>query len=105
MNFNGEGELSVLSSLQSCTAPSNLLPPRVISISASSVELLWDPVHDDGGCSITSYHIYLKRAIDADWSEVSPDDVNDKPLLTSYEIDMLSHMIGFDYQVKLTVDN
>jgi len=59
VNFNGEGPRSVIASLQVCTVPSLFKAPVVSQVSSASVQLDWSAPLNNGGCPITSYHIYL----------------------------------------------
>ena len=105
VNFNGEGEMSDFVSLQSCTVPSQLPAPTVVSISSSTVSISWEAPVNDGGCSITSYHIYLGELDSQNWSEVDPAEVTNKPFLTQYNMDMSMYTVGEMHSIYLTVDN
>jgi hypothetical protein len=66
---------------------------------------MWEKPLNDGGCSITSYHIFLREVGDATWDEVDPGIVNYQPLLSEYDIDMSAKTVGHLYNIKMTVDN
>ncbi len=42
---------------------------------------------------------------EADWSEIDPLAVTNKPYLQQYQINTSSYAVGNDYQVMMTVDN
>lgn len=75
VNFNGEGPRSSIVSLQCCTSPSRLSAPSVLNVNSQSVSLLWEKPVDDGGCKLTSYHIYMREVGQASWEEVDPETV------------------------------
>jgi hypothetical protein len=58
VNFNGEGSPSTVALLQTCTTPGTMATPAIASISSTAVGVTWTAPSNDGGCPITSYHIY-----------------------------------------------
>lgn len=90
---------------KSCTAPSDLAKPQVTSISAALVSVSWQDPVSNGGCSITSFHLYLKRVDVAEYIEVDAAQITNKPYLTYYDMDMSIYTTGHDYLVKVEVDN
>jgi hypothetical protein len=77
----------------------------VTSITSALVGVKWQQPLSDGGCSITSFHLYLKPVTDTDWIEIDAAYVNYKPYLQQYEIDTSLYPVGADYLIKMTVDN
>jgi hypothetical protein len=77
----------------------------VLNVNSQSVSLLWEKPLDDGGCKLTSYHIYLREVGQASWDEVDPETVPNQPLLNEYEIDTSALQVGNVYNVKISVDN
>lgn len=79
VNFNGEGALSAVSELQSCTMPSLLQKPTVTvpgSNSIASVE--WTSPEQDGGCPVLSFHVYLRKLdVNEAWIEVDTAQIVD----------------------------
>jgi hypothetical protein len=69
------------------------------------VSVIWEKPLNDGGCSILSYHLYIRELSDTAWTEVDPLLINDRPLLNEYEIDTSMFTIGHYYSLKLTVWN
>lgn len=59
VNFNGEGPRSTIVGLQVCTTPSRFAAPVVSQVSSTSVQLDWSAPLNNGGCPLTSYHIYM----------------------------------------------
>jgi hypothetical protein len=66
---------------------------------------MWEKPINNGGCSITSYHIYLKEVTSQTWVEIDPLQVNNKPLLNEYDIGMSTYTTGNFYNIKIVVDN
>lgn len=62
----------------------------------------WSPPESDGGCPITSYHIYI---YDTAWLEIDALLVSNKPLLTQYDINMAAYTPGSRLTVKMGVEN
>lgn len=113
-NFNGEGAASAVARLRSCTRPSsgvvaaeNFPGPVIDAVSSTSVTISWRAPKEDGGCPILGYAIYLANAgaaLDAS-SEYDSVNVRDKPLLSSYSIDMQSQVPGQTYQIRVGAIN
>ena len=104
VNFNGEGIASPIAALQTCTTPGTIATPKIISISSSSVSVEWTAPSDDGGCPITSYHLYSDLGGDT-FSEIEAAAVSDKPFLTSYSIDTSGLTPGQRYRIRVGVEN
>lgn len=105
LNFNGEGPLSDVSELQPCTFPSSLPAPTISQQTETSIYLSWEEPVGYGGCPILSYHIYLTPVSSESWTELHATDVNNKPLLRGFELDLSSETSGSYYRVKMGVAN
>ncbi len=100
LNFNGAGPRSEIVELQSCTLPSLFSKPAVYDISSSQISVSWSPPELDGGCPVTSYHIYI---LGTTWSEIDSLAVSNKPLLTQYDINMAAYIPGGRLAVRMGV--
>ncbi|CAM6003542.1 unnamed protein product, partial [Sphagnum balticum] len=64
--------------------PSALIPPRLLSSTASSITVNWDPPYDNGGTDIIGYELWID-----DWAGGHPRMVFDgtgQPLVTSFTV-------------------
>lgn len=107
VNYNGEGALSDVVELKSCTMPSRMVTPIVTVPGINrQVEVEWFAPEESGGCPLQSYHLYLKDLSETStWTEIDQLTIRNNTYLRSHTIDMSS---GFDvqyYVVKVTVDN
>jgi len=57
VNFNGYGPFSNVTTLNTCTSPGFIAPPRIVSISTNQVQVNWTSPASDGGCLITGYEL------------------------------------------------
>jgi len=71
----------------------------------SRIAVSWSAPLSDGGCPVTSYHLYLRSIGEESWLEIDADQVNDRAYLRDYKIDMSSYSHGLNYQVKVSADN
>jgi hypothetical protein len=59
INFNGLGPDSAVYNFSICIVPSGLFPPNMTAVLKTSMVLTWNPPTSDGGCPVTSYHIFM----------------------------------------------
>ena len=64
---------------------------------------------NDGGCQITGYKIYVDDGNNGIFTEYDPVNVNNKPFMSEYIIDMsptgLNGVVGKKYRIKLGAVN
>ena len=101
--------------MRSCTLPSsgsgssgaeNFVAPAIDVVTATHVTISWTAPKDDGGCKILGYAIYVDNN-NGVFAEYDALNVRDKPLLSSYIIDMsaLSKVVGQTYLVRVGAVN
>ena len=106
MNFNGEGSLSPLVLLQTCTTPSLLKPPTISYISIDLVTIIWEEPQSNGGCPILGYRIYSNQgSVINTFIEVDPTQVAGKPFLSNYDIVTTTWTVSERYQLKIGAYN
>jgi len=107
-NFNGEGPASQVAHLKACTLPKpgrgSFDAPVLEAVSSTQISISWQAPKDDGGCRIISYAIYLDDS-DGIYVEYDAANVNNKPFLSSYDIDMSSKTPGKTYSIQLGANN
>jgi len=63
----------------------------------------------DGGCGITGYKIYVDDGNQGVFTEYDPGNVNDKPFLDTYTIDMtvatIAGVVGSTYRIRIGAEN
>ena len=63
----------------------------------------------NGGCAITSYKIYVDDGNGGSFTEYDPSNVNGKPFMHQYDIDMtasgLNGVVGSRYRIKVGTEN
>ena len=103
LNFNGESARSQpIALLQTCTAPSQIPQPQIVQVSTATVHLSWMEPVNNGGCPITSYHLYLAGAgVDDPFNEIESANVINQPFLTNYAFDATSLTPGALYKVRV----
>jgi hypothetical protein len=104
-NFNGYGEFSDIATLSACTFPKDLHAPRLVDVTQTTIKISWDNPIDTGGCVIFGYRIFIDDGLNGAFTEVSPINVNDKPFLEEYQIDMTGKTTGLPYRIKMVVVN
>lgn len=106
VNFNGEGDKSPVELLQTCTTPSLIEPPVITFISTNLVSVLWDKPENDGGCPITSYHLYYNQgSLINVFQEIDSLAVSNQPFLNAHDIDTSTWTAGLRYKLKVGVEN
>ena len=88
INFNGEGPASTIVGLMPCSPPSGFGIPSIDYVSSTLVTISWLPPINDGGCGIQGYKIYLDDGLGGPFTEYDPTNVENKPFLSTYDIDM-----------------
>ena len=87
LNFNGEGDQSDAAPFIVCIAPTGFSSPALSSVSQTSMTLAWKAPSSNGGCSISSYKIFMNDgAGGTTYTEVDPLIVENNPSLRSYSI-------------------
>lgn len=110
INFNGEGVASGIARLRSCTTPSSgaeeFAAPLIDATTSTRVTISWAAPKDDGGCEILGYAIYVDNSAGV-FSEYDASNVRNKPLLSSYVIDMqaLGKTASQTYLIKVGAVN
>ena len=103
-NINGDGPDSNIASLTSCTVPSSFPAPTILAVTDDSVTFSWSEPSSIGGCRITGYGIFW--AVEGGtFAEYDSSNVNNKPFLTQYEIDLSGQTIGDVYQIYVKATN
>lgn len=66
----------------------------------------WSEPDHDGGCPITSYHLYWNQgeAIDV-FEEIDATQVSNNPFLSYHDIDTSAWTVGEWYRLKIGVEN
>ena len=104
ININGEGQISDTVELQSCTTPSYFPAPSIDMVTETSVTISWQEPLVRGGCNITGYKIFWK--VDSGtFAEYDSSNVQNKPFLSSYTLDLSSQTVGLIYQVYVVAVN
>lgn len=104
INMNGEGLLSNIAYLTACTTPSGFSAPRIVSVTQTSVQIYWSEPSSNGGCFITGYEIFWAPESGV-FSEYSPTNVEGKPFLSVYTLDMSSQTVGGIYSIYVNARN
>lgn len=105
LNFNGEGTASAISELRACTVPSGINTPTLHSVTSTKITINWETPSNDGGCLITGYRILVDDGAGGSFTEYDAANVNDKPFLTQYEIDLSSGTVGNTYRLEVAAKN
>lgn len=105
INFNGEGPQSSPAVYTACTQPSRLAAPKVISTTATTVNLVWNYPLDDGGCPLTSYILFLDDGNGGAFASFAPSDIMYQPYLLAYQIVLPSSQTGLNYRLYLRALN
>lgn len=101
VNFNGISLQSNQSQFEVCLPPKNMDSPYFISSTKTSLTIGWTKPDDMGGCVIQSYSILMQdMTAGGSFVEVDAALVQNKPSLTSYTVNGLTHIGGF-YQFKI----
>ena len=103
-NINGDGIESNIASLTSCTTISGFSAPTIISVTQTTVTVSWTEPSNNGGCRITGYGIFWALE-SGTFTEYDALNVNGKPFLTQYTIDLSSQAVGSVYQVYIQGSN
>lgn len=88
VNFNGESAASTVASLSPCAGPSNMPTPWASAVTSTQITINWEEPENDGGCQIVGYKIYIDYDADTVFDEYDAANVNNKPFLTMFDIDM-----------------
>lgn len=86
LNYNGASTASTAVSFIACIVPYGFSSPLLSAVSITSMTLTWTAPSSNGGCQITSYHIFMDDGAGGAYTEVSPATVNSIPSLRSYTI-------------------
>ncbi len=105
LNANGEGPASTIASIKPCTYPSGLKSPSLFGVTSTVISIEWDPPTNDGGCIITGYQIFVDDGLGGAFTEYDPTNVNDKPFMSYYDIDMSTGVVGNTYRIKIAAEN
>ena len=105
VNFNGEGPVSSYVTFTACTSPSSLSPPTTSSTTATTLSFVWTPPSDNGGCSITSYALYLDDGNGGSFTNTDSSTIANKPYLRSHTVTLTSSDTGNNYRVYLVASN
>lgn len=102
---------SDIAAYRACQAPGDLDPPERVSTSQTAVTLVWSPPGDDGGCTITSYALFMgdeatATAVGIVYSEVHSSEIRDRPSLNTFTVTALpSVAVGTTLRFKLAAFN
>jgi len=77
--------------------PSLLPAPQITSVTSDLVSVEWFQPLYNGGCSVLSFHLFFKAVTEANWTEIDPLAVTNKPYLQQYQINTSSYAVGNDY--------
>lgn len=75
INFNGDGPESANFAFYSCTPPSQAIAPTRVATTVSTMTVMWEDPLDNGGCSITSFAVFVDDGQLGSFTEVN--SVND----------------------------
>jgi hypothetical protein len=67
--------------------------------------LAWTAPSSNGGCSITSYHIYMDDGAGGTFSEVDAATVNDYPSLRSHTLTFAAADTSKTFKIYMTAEN
>ena len=85
-NFNGQGSASSPAVFTACTAPAGLASPSVQATTQTSITLVWTSPADNGGCSITGFHLYMDDGQGGALSLTDDPAISGKPYLTGHTV-------------------
>lgn len=74
-------------------------------MTSTQISISWNEPSDNGGCSIIGYKIYIDYNLDGSFNEYDASNVNNKPFLADYDIDMSSQTSGNRYTIKVASVN
>jgi titin len=103
-NINGDGSLSNIASLVSCTTPTGFSAPTIGTVTQTTVTLSWKEPTGKGGCPITGYAIFWAPE-SGTFTEYDAVNVNGKPFLTKFTIDLSTQTVGSVYQIYVDAVN
>ncbi len=96
-------QTQIFASLNACIIGS-LSAPTIVSVTQTTVIISWNEPKIKGGCPITGYGIFW-AAQGGTFVEYDSVNVNNKPFLYKYTLDLSSQAVGGVYQVYLTASN
>ena len=68
--------------------------------------VVWQEPLNDGGCPITSYHLYLADGDEASpFTEVESGAISNQPFLTSFAFDSSALTPGERYRIRMGAEN
>jgi len=106
VNFNGEGDQSLVGKIRSCVAPMNVSAPTLISSTSTTVTLRWTQPGNTGGCPITSYAIYRDDGNNGAFStNMDAASVANKPNLFEHSFTISALLTGLPIRYKLEAEN
>lgn len=105
VNFNGEGTISDPVVYTACTAPIGLSAPIVTLTTETTIDLVWTPPGDDGGCALIGYELYLDNGLGGSFVNTDSVDVMYKPYLKSHRVTMPGTQTGKNFRVYLRAVN
>lgn len=99
INQNGKSEPSTAVPIQVCGPLSFIEAPRVTSANATSVVLKWSSPLDTGGCSVSSYEVYMNDGNGGAFPDTPIASITE----TSYTVALTDSDLGKDYKVEIKV--
>ena len=63
LNYNGAGTFSTTLKVYSCLPPVDMLPPRFMSSTKTSISLDWTMPGNTNGCPLTKFILYMNDGI------------------------------------------
>jgi hypothetical protein len=75
--------------------------PTLLWVNSTSISIAWNAPTNDGGCPITGYKVYVDDGAGGPFTEYDAADVENKPFLSTVDIDMSSQTVGLTYLIKV----
>ena len=101
-NFNGKSAASTVIGAYACGNPSGFSSPRLVSSTAKTITIEWDPPKNDGGCPIEDYAVYRDRdGSQAVWTLLNPtgDSTRNDAYTRLFECDTFAYQdVNNDWQ-------
>ena len=99
---------SPIAAFRACQAPTGLAPPTRVRTTTTSVEVAWTSPTDDGGCRVSSYHLFVAlEAPTLTFAEVHSAAIPGDPSRNRFTVTELpaGAVPGSALRLKLQVDN
>jgi len=103
--FNGLAGTSPVAVIYACTAPRDLPAPRLESVTAEALVLVWAEPLSAGSCPLSGYSLYVDDGSSGDPSTPVLGVATDVPTLRQGTVALAAEDLGKTFTLQLTVSN